>query len=81
MACDTTNDEKLQIALGMLVKIEATLGTLYEKTASSTSFGDQSRTLMSIADLERSRKEYKTEIYQLKQAVAGSRRTLKVQFR
>jgi hypothetical protein len=80
MAC-ATNDEKLVTALSMLSKIETTLATLYEKTASSTSFGDQSRTLASIADLEKSRAAYKQEISQLQQAIEGSRRTLKIQFR
>ena len=80
MACEG-NEEKLATAISMLTKIETTLATLYEKTASSTSFGDQSRTLMSIADLERSRANWKTEISQLQQAIDGARRTLKIQFR
>lgn len=78
---EPTNDEKLEAALETLVKIETTLGKLYEKTASSASFGDQSRTLASIAELEKSRERWKTEINQLNQAIAGSRRTLKIQFR
>lgn len=76
-----TNQEKLTTAYAMLSKIETTLSTLYEKTASSTSFGDQSRTLASIADLEKSRERWKNEINVLTQAVNSSRRTLKIQFR
>lgn len=75
-----TNREKLAIAQAMLSKIEATLSTLYEKTASSTSFGDQSRTLASIADLEKSRDRYRNEIDVLTRAVNGTRKTLKIQF-
>lgn len=75
-----TNLEKLAIAQAMLSKIEATLSTLYEKTASSTSFGDQSRTLASIADLEKSRDRYRNEIDVLTRAVNGTRKTLKIQF-
>lgn len=75
-----TNREKLATAQAMLSKIETTLSTLYEKTASSTSFGDQSRTLASIADLEKSRDRYRNEIDVLTRAVNGKRKTLKVQF-
>jgi ABC-type enterochelin transport system substrate-binding protein len=76
-----TNREKLATAQDMLSKIETTLAVLYQKTASSTSFGDQSRTLASIADLEKSRERWKNEINVLTQAVNSSRRTLKIQFR
>jgi hypothetical protein len=78
---DATNEEKLSKALDTLEVIDATLLKLYAKTASSTSFGDQSLTLTSIKDLEESRDKYRVEIQQLKQAVAGSRKTLKIQFR
>jgi hypothetical protein len=73
--------EKLTKARLALDTIETTLLTLYAKTASSTSFGDQSRTSSSIADLERSRDRWRTEISQLEQEIAGHRRTLKIQFR
>ena len=76
-----TLEEKLTKARLALETIETTLLTLYAKTASSTSFGDQSRTLSSIADLERSRDRWRTEINQLEQEEAGCRRTLKIQFR
>ena len=78
---DATNEEKLSKALDTLEVIDATLLKLYAKTASSTSFGDQSLTLTSIKDLEESRDKYRVQIQQLKQAVAGSRKTLKIQFR
>jgi hypothetical protein len=78
---DASNQEKLSKAVETLNIIESTLIKLYAKTASSTSFGDQSLTLASIKDLENSRDSWKMEIAQLKQAVNGSRRTLKIQFR
>ena len=77
----TTDAQRLSNARDTLDKIETTLGKLYEKTASTTSFGDQSRTLASIKELEDSRDKYRMEINQLEQAVAKSRRTLKIQFR
>ena len=81
MTCDGPSDrEKLATAQSMLAKIETTLATLYEKTASSTSFGDQSRTLASISDLEKSRDRWRNEIDTLTRAVNGSRKTLKIQF-
>lgn len=78
---DATNEEKLETALAMIAKIETTLGTLYEKTASATSFGDQSRTLMSIGELEKSRDRWRQESETLKAAVNRHRKTLKIQFR
>lgn len=78
---DLSDQEKLSKAVSMLNTIETTLATLYAKTASATSFGDQSRTLQSIKDLEESRNRWKNEIDSLKAAVDGKRRTLKVQFR
>ena len=78
---DKTDDEKLTAALAMITKIETTLGTLYEKTASATSFGDQSLTLASIADLEKSRDRWRQEAETLKASVNRHRKTLKIQFR
>lgn len=75
-----TNEEKLEHARAMLAKIEATLGKLYERTASTTSIGDQSHTLTSIRDLEGSRDKYRTEIAALEAAIAGHRKTIKVRF-
>lgn len=78
---DTTNEEKLDAAVAMRDKIDVTLSTLYEKTASATSFGDQSRTLASINELEKSREYWRTQITQLQAAVNSHRKTLKIQFR
>jgi|GEM_PF-5268721 len=78
---DASDQQKLSAAVNTLSKIDATLAKLYEKTAQTTSFGDQSRTLASIEELEKSRDKYKLEIAQLKAAVYGKRRTLKMQFR
>lgn len=76
-----TDRERLSNATSMLETIETTLAKLYAKTATSTSFGDQSQTLQNIAQLEESRDKWKLEIDQLKKAINGSRRTLKIQFR
>ena len=78
---DRTDEEKLDAALAMITKIETTLGTLYEKTATSTSFGDQSLTLTSIADLGKSRDRWRQEAETLKASVNRHRKTLKIQFR
>ena len=78
---DRTDEEKLDAALGMITKIETTLGTLYEKTAKSTSFGDQSRTIASISELEKSRDRWRQEVEVLKASVNQHRKTLKIQFR
>ena len=78
---DRTDEEKLDAALGMITKIETTLGTLYEKTAQSTSFGDQSRTIASISELEKSRDRWRQEVEVLKASVKQHRKTLKIQFR
>jgi hypothetical protein len=75
-----TNEDKLETARAMLAKIEATLGTLYEKTSQSLSFGDQSTTLASIRDLEASRDRWRTEIDGLESLINGKRRTIKVHF-
>lgn len=77
----STTSDQLTAARATLAKINVTLGKLYDKTSSSVSFGDQSKTLASIKDLEESRDKYRNEIYQLEQAVAGKRRTLKIHFR
>lgn len=76
-----TDQERLCTALDMITKIETTLASLYEKTSSSSSFGDQSRTLASIKELEESRIRWKHEAEMLQQSVNRKRRTLKVQFR
>lgn len=78
---DKTPEDKLDTALSMVTKIETTLATLYEKTASSTSFGDQSLTLASIADLEKSRDRWRQEVELHKATVNRHRKTLKIQFR
>ena len=78
---DRTDEEKLDAALGMITKIETTLGTLYAKTAQSTSFGYQSRTIASISELEKSRDRWRQEVEVLKAAVNQHRKTLKIQFR
>lgn len=77
----STTSDQLVAARATLAKINVTLGKLYDKTSSSVSFGDQSKTLASIKELEESRDKYKMEINQLEQAVAGKRRTLKIHFR
>lgn len=76
-----SDEEKLFRAEETLAKIEITLGKLYEKRESSTSFGDQSQTLASIGELEKSRDRYRNEIEVLKRAVNQSRKTLKIHFR
>lgn len=73
-------EDQLATARTMLTKIETTLGKLYEKTAQSASFGDQSRTLASIKDLEASRDRWRNEIANLEARIAGTRRTIKVYF-
>ena len=75
-----TNEEKLEAAYAQLSRIDATLAKLYEKTAQSLSFGDQSTTLASIRDLETSRDKYRAEIASIETAIAGKRRTIKVYF-
>lgn len=76
-----TYHEKLLKAEEMLQTIEDTLAKLYKKTATSTSFGDQSLTLQSIKDLEESRQKWKFEISQLKSSINKNRQTLKIHFR
>lgn len=78
---DKTEEDKLEFALSMIGKIETTLSTLYEKSAASTSFGDQSLTLANIAELEKSRDKWRQEAETLKAAVNRHRKTLKIQFR
>lgn len=76
-----SDQEKLSKAREMLETIETTLAKLYAKTASSTSFGDQSQTQASIEQLEGSRDKWRREIEGLEEKISGSRRTLKIQFR
>lgn len=71
---------QLATARDMLGKIETTLGKLYEQTAQTASFGDQSRTLASIRDLEASRDRWRQEIAQLEAQAAGKSRKIKVYF-
>ncbi len=75
-----SNESNLSKAQEMVETIEATLLKLYAKTADSTSFGDQSRTNANIERLENSLNYWRARVNSLSQAIAGKRRTLKIQF-